>query len=185
MMKKDTRNGQLLFRGLTITFGLCVTMLMASCLYTEPVFTEGFAEVDESIAGVWVAEADAGDPRTNQFVVCAPIDNNRYLLHHPARDANSFYYEARPILGREGTLLQLRILATFSGGVPKPDSEVFTLVWLQPRSEDRLLVRALAPGSLLDPKNPREVASYLEDPERDWNDLFGEGIEYRKVLKSK
>ena len=57
---------------------------LTGCLFKEPVFTEGFSNVDGALGGVWVADDEHGDPRETEFAVSAPLDEDRYVLHHPA-----------------------------------------------------------------------------------------------------
>ena len=120
-----------------------IAVLQSSCHFEAPVFTDNFAKADGSLNGVWLAQDEEGDPRSAQYAVCARIDAERYLLHHPARGSDSFYYEARPVKRRGRTLLQLRVLTTFKGGVPSVGSNLHTLLWIEQREGDRLHVRAL------------------------------------------
>lgn len=68
---------------------------LTGCLFKEPVFTEDFSKVDGALGGVWVADDEHGDPRETEFAVCAPLDDDGYVLHHPAGGRDGIYYEAR------------------------------------------------------------------------------------------
>ena len=157
-----------------------LTSLLSSCLFKEPAFTENFAKTGDTLTGVWITEEN-GDPRKSQYAVCVPIDESRYLLHHPARSEDSFYYEARPVKRRDRTLLQLRVLSTFKDGVPKPGSEIFTLLWIQTQEDGRLSVRAAGGDGGLSGLPPGEARKALEDPSSDWDKLFDEAREYRRL----
>ena len=165
---------------LTTTSMIGLTLLLSSCLYTKPVFTEDFTQIEESLTGVWVTE-EKGDPRTIQYAVCVPIDDDRYLLHHPARSQDSFYYEARTVKRRDRTLLQLRVLSTFKGGPPKPESKKFTLLWIQPQADGSLLMRPADGKSSLSRMTAAEARKILEDPSSDWDTLFGQADAYRRL----
>lgn len=152
-----------------------------ACLFKEAVFKEGFANADPALGGVWATEGDNGDPRKMEFAVCAPLDDGRYLLHHPSGGKDGIYYEARPLKVRERNLLQLRIVATFSEGVPKADADRYTLVWLEKaEGEQSLRIRALGGDGIKD-KGPAEVRKLLEDPASDWSKFFGEPTIFRRL----
>ena len=101
-----------------------------ACLFKEPVFSDGFAKADASLAGVWATDGEDGDPRKIAFAVCASLDDERCILHHPAGEKDGLYYEARPLTVRGRSLLQLRVLASFADGLPSPDAERYTLIWI-------------------------------------------------------
>jgi hypothetical protein len=155
--------------------------LLSGCLFKEPVFTEGFSKVDPALGGVWAADGENGDPRKMEFAVCAPLDDERYLLHSPASGKDGIYYEARPLKIRERTLLQLRVLASFSDGLPKADAERYTLVWIEREADGPALrVRALG-GEAVKDKQPVAVRKLIEDPTSDWSKLFGEPMTFRRL----
>ena len=107
-----------------------LTFSLGACLLREPVFTEGFAKTNARLGGVWAMDGEEGDPRKMEFAVCAPLDEERYILHHPMGEKGGLYYEARPLMIRDRLLMQLRILASFTGGIPKADVERYTLIWI-------------------------------------------------------
>ena len=146
----------------------------SACLFTEPVFTEGFAKVDASLGGVWAMDGDEGDPRKMEFAVCAPLDDERYILHHPTREKDGIYYEARPLIIRDRMLMQLRILASFGSGIPKADVERYTLIWIEKDADgQKLRVRSLGGDGVKD-KTPAQIRKALETQSTDWSKLFGE-----------
>ncbi len=154
-------------------------VFLASCHFDDAVFTEDLAKVDGSLSGIWITHEKAHDPRTAQFALCVPIDGDRCLLHHPARGSDSFYYEARPVNCRDRTLLQLRVLSTFKGGAPDPASKRFTLLWVERKAGDRLVVRAIDGKGSLSGISPAEARKALTDPTSDWEAFFDDGQEYR------
>lgn len=163
-----------------LLFGL-LSLFVCACHFKEPVFTEGFAKADSSLAGVWAHDGDDGDPRTMEFAVCAPIDDGRYVLNYPANNKDGTYYEARSILVRERIILQLRLLATFNGGMPKADDARFTLVWLEKDAEgQKIRVRALE-GEALKGKSPADLRKELESAASEWGKLFGEGAVFHRL----
>lgn len=152
-----------------------------ACLFKEPVFTAGFSKADAALGGVWATEGENGDPRKVEFAVFAPLDDERYLLSHPAATKDALYYEARPLKVRERSLLQLRVLATFGEGIPKPDEARYTLAWLEKaEGAQSLRVRALGGDGIKD-KSPAEVKKLLEDPASDWSKFFGEATTFRRL----
>lgn len=147
---------------------------LSACLFREPVFTEGFAKINPRLGGVWAMEGDEGDPRKMEFAVCAPLDGERYILHHPMGEKGGLYYEARPLIIRDRMLMQLRILASFAGGIPKADVERYTLIWIEKDTDaQKLRVRALGGDGVKD-KTPAEIRKALETPSTDWSKLFGD-----------
>lgn len=157
----------------------CFALLLTSCLFKEPVFTEGFSKVDEELAGVWVVDGENGDPRKTEFAVCVPLDAERYLLHYPAGEKGGFYYEARPLEIRGRTLLQLRTLATFSDGLPKADAGRHTLLWID-SDPSGFSVRALG-GEGVKGKEPAAIRKLIEDSTGDWSQLFGDAMTFRRL----
>ena len=162
-------------------FALALALLLSSCLYREPVFTEEFAKVDDRLTGVWVTHDKPGDPRTCQYAVCVPLDEDRYLLHHPARSQDSFYYEARPLKRRDRTLLQLRVLSTFKGGPPDLNSKRFTLLWVQKQGDGGVLVRAADGKGPLAGMTSIQAQEALEDLSSDWEAFFDQGRSYLRL----
>lgn len=152
-----------------------------ACLFKEPVFTEGFAKTDAALGGVWATEAEDGDLRKIEFAVCAPLDEGRYMLHHPSGEKSGIYYEARPLVIRGRSLLQLRVLASFSDGLPKADAERYTLVWIEKEPDGRKLrLRSLGGDGVKD-KGPAQVRKALETQSTDWGKLFGEPVVFHRL----
>ena len=151
-----------------------------ACLFKEPIFSEGFAKTDAALGGVWATDGDEGDPRKIEFAVCAPLDDGRYILHYPSGEKGGLYYEAKPLVIRERTLLQLRVLATFSDGIPKADAERYTLVWIEKEAEGKLRVRSLGGDGVKD-KTPPQIRKALETQSTDWGKLFGEPSAFHRL----
>lgn len=170
-------------------FLLMLAALLSGCLFNEPifkdglgeaVFRDGLAKADPSLAGVWATDDGSGDPRKIEFAVCAPLESGAYLLHHPAGKKDGIYYEARPLKIRERTLMQLRVIATFDGGVPKTDTERYTLIWLEKDAAGQTIrVRALG-GEGVKEKGPAQVKALLEKADSEWPALFGDAETFRR-----
>ncbi len=160
-----------------VTRFLFLAMLVFSlgaCRFQEPVFTDGFAKTNPRFGGVWAMEGEERDPRKMDFAVCVPLDEERYILHYPTREKDGMYYEAKPLMIRDRLLMQLRILASFSGGIPKADVERYTLIWIEKDADgQRLHVRALGGDGVKD-KTPAQIRTAIETPSTDWGKLFGE-----------
>ena len=151
-----------------------------ACLLKEPVFTDGFAKTDDTIAGVW-AQGDGGDPQKPELALIVPLDETHYVLHYPTTEKGGIYFEARPLVIRERTVLQLRALATLSDGIPKADTERYTLVWIEKEADaNKLRVRALTNASVKG-KTPAEIRQALEAPSGDWSKFFGEPAVFQRV----
>lgn len=154
---------------------------MTGCLFKDPVFSEGFSKTDGGLGGVWASEGENGDPRKTEFAVCAPLDEDRYILHHPSGGKDGIYYEARPIQVRGRNVLQLRALISFGDGLPKADAERYTLLWIERDASGLgLRVRALGGEGVKD-KGATEVRKLLEDPASDWTKLFGDPMTFRRL----
>jgi len=153
----------------------------SACLLKEPVFSDGFAKADASLGGVWASDGEDGDSRKIEFAVCAPLDDTHYVLHHPAGEKGGLYYEARPLTVRGHALLQVRVIASFADGLPKADSERYTLLWIA--SEDggeKLSVRTLN-GDRVKEKSPAQIRKELEADGTDWGKLFGEPAVFHRL----
>jgi len=163
-----------------------VTLMVGSltgCLFKDAVFEQGFSKLDPALGGVWVSDGKDGDPRKMEFAVCAPFDDDHYVLNHPSTEKGSLFYEARLVKVRDRSLLQLRLLASFNDGLPKADAERYTLVWIEKDSAGAgLKVRSLG-GEGVKEKGAAEIRRLLEAPATDWNSLFGEPIIFRKIWK--
>ncbi len=163
-----------------------LVMLMAGavtgCLFKEPVFEKGFQNVDPALAGVWATVVEGGDPRETEFAVCAPVDETRSIINYPAGSKDALYFEARALEVHGRSLLQLRILASFSEGLPKPDAQRYTLLWVEKEAGGaNLRVRALKGDGEAVKKGPAEVKRLLEDPGTDWLPLFDDAIQFRRL----
>ncbi|NNM29874.1 MAG: hypothetical protein HKO57_10145 [Akkermansiaceae bacterium] len=170
-----------MIRSLCIASTVGLALLLGSCLWKEPVFTEDFSKVDEGLEGVWFSKDGDDDPRDGSFAICMRIDEDRYLLHHPAREDDGIYYEARPLKRQGRTLLQLRILGTFEDGGVKPETARFVLLWVQPQADGSMVVRLPDGEDDLEKMTPAEFRKRLEDPAHDWEKFFGEGTAYRRI----
>ena len=152
-----------------------------ACLLKEPVFTEGFAKTDATLGGVWAGEGDEGDPRKTELAMCAPLDEGRYVLHYPTSEKGGVYFEARPVLIRDRTVLQLRALATLSDGLAPAGSERYTLFWIEKEADGKKLrIRALS-GDAVKGKTPAAIRKELETASSDWAKLFGEPATFHRV----
>ena len=163
---------------------ILVTVLacaLTACLFKEAIYEKGFSKIDLGLSGVWVAEGKDGDPRKMEFAVCAALDDDRYVLHHPSGEKGGIYYEARLLKIRDHSLLQLRVLAKFSDGLPKADAARYTLAWIEKDAAgSSIRVRALG-GEGVKEKGSAEVKRLLELPTADWNSLFGEAMVFRRL----
>jgi hypothetical protein len=151
---------------------------LSSCLFKEPVYSGGFLKIDAALGGVWVAEPKDGDLRKLEFAVVAPLDEDRYVVHHPSREKDGIYYEGRLLKVRERSLMQLRLLATFDGGLPKADAERYTLLWIEKDPKGPVRVRSMG-GEGVKGKGPAEVKQLLDNSAVDWSSLFGEPMVFR------
>ena len=152
-----------------------------ACLLKEPVFTEGFAKTDAALGGVWAADSDEGDPRKVELAMCAPLDEGRYVLHYPTSEKGGMYFEAKPLLIRDRTVLQLRALATLSDGIAKADTERYTLIWIEKEADGKKLrIRALS-GDAVKGKTPAAIRKELEAQSADWAKLFGEPVMFHRL----
>jgi hypothetical protein len=101
-------------------------------------------------------------------------------LQHPVREKDGFYYEARPVKRGDRMLLQLRVLGSLQKGAPPKDAKKYTMLWLEPKLGDSLSVRVLKTASS---RRLPDIRQKLEDPESDWEKLFGEGKVFRRLTK--
>ncbi len=152
-----------------------------ACVFKEPIFTEGFAKTDATLGGVWATDGEDGDSRKIEFAVCAPLDDGRYILHHPSGEKAGLYYEARPLVIRERTVLQLRVIASFNDGLPSGDAERYTLVWIEKEADGKKLrIRALGGDGVKD-KTPAAIRKALETQSSDWGKFFGDPAIFHRL----
>ena len=85
-------------------------ILLASCLFKDPVFTDGFVKTDDSITGVWVMEEED----EAELAACFKVDDSHYVLHYPAREKDGVYYSMQPLKVRDRDLLQVQALGTLN-----------------------------------------------------------------------
>lgn len=157
---------------------------LSACLFKQPVFKEGFLKIDPALGGVWVSEDKDGDQRKLEFAVCAPLDEDRCLLHSPAAAKGGIYYEARMLKVRDRVLLQLRLLATYDEGLPKAEADLYTLLWLEGDLKGAAVkVRALD-GKAIEGKGPDDIKQLLESASEDWSHLFGDAMVYRRLKEN-
>jgi hypothetical protein len=157
-------------------------LLLASCLFKDPVFSDGFAKTDDSIVGVWVAEDAADDPEKAELAACFKVDDMKYMLHYPAREKDGVYFALQPLKLRDRDLLQVQALGTLKDGAVKPgDTEVFTLVWIEKAASGKIIAHPL--NGKLEKKGPAAVRKLLEDPASDWNELFVEPVTFERITK--
>ena len=124
--------------------GLVLPVILSSCLFKDPVFTEGFAKTDDSIVGVWTDDETADDPAKTELAACFKVDESNYMLHYPARDKDGMYFAAQPLKVNGRELLQLRGLGTLTNRPVKPgDKEVYTLLWIEKQADGSLKIRPL------------------------------------------
>lgn len=157
-------------------------LLLTSCVFEKPVFTTGFSKVDASLGGVWVTSEKDQDPRKQQFAVFAPLDEERWLLQYPAGAVDDgMAFEARAIQVGGRVVLQLRAIASFAEGLPKPDAKIFTLLWVEKqKAPDMLQVRALD-GDISNTQTPEALRALLEEPSAKWESFFGEPMLFRRL----
>jgi hypothetical protein len=156
--------------------------LLSSCLFTEPVFEKGFGKTDPSLAGVWATNDKPKDPRKTEFVVCTEM-SDRLMIHYPAgpgSDGGGIYYEARSVSLHGRRLLQLRLMATFKEGLPSPSDKSWTLLWLEPKGKDTMMVRSLKGEEGINP-DPATVRRALEGSAEDWESRFGEPQKFERL----
>ena len=163
-----------------LLFVTALAIGLSACLFKEPVFTSGFGKVDASLAGVWMAEGEDGDPRERQFAVVTVI-GDAYLLHYPVNDKGAIYYEARPVKAGERELLQVRVAASFEDGIPGKDVPIYNILWLKKdAAADSFSVRTLKHEG---PQTESAAAAKkaLEDKGGDWEKLFGEAVVFKRL----
>jgi hypothetical protein len=157
-----------------------VCLSLTSCLFKEPVFTNGFGAVDPALGGVWMAEGEGGDPRERDFAVVAAIGNDSYMLHYPVAHKGGSYFEARPVKVRDKDLWQVRLIVTYDDGLPNKDTPVYTVLWVEKTGDGKMSVRALKGEGPLT-AGPAEARKALENKAADWNAIFGEAQVFTRL----
>ena len=161
-------------------FCLSLLVLLASCLFKEPVFTSGFSKIDGSLTGLWQIQEGDNSGKADT-AVCLPLDDERYLLHYPANDEKGgMYHELRPLRLRDRDVLQVRSLGTVKGEAPDANDEKYTVVWLEKKSATEMNVRALK-GAGAERRGAAATRRLLEDPAADWQNLFGDAVIFKRL----
>lgn len=175
---RQIRNMKILAR---LVMFVALACSFTACLLKEPVFSEGFAKTDSALGGVWAQEGDEGDPRKTEFAMCAPLDEGSYVLHYPTSEKGGIYFEAKPVVIRDRTVLQLRALATLRDGIAPAGSERYTLVWIEKEADgQKVRIRAIR-GESVKGKSPADIRKALETESTDWGKLFGEAAVFQRL----
>lgn len=150
-----------------------LTTSLTSCLFQEPVFTEGFTQADSSLAGVYVGADETGDPRGNEFAVLAPFGKDTFMLHYPVGTKGSSYFEVKPLEISGKDLWQVKLVATYEDGLPKKDAPIYNVLLVDKSAEGKISIRVL--------KNEGDhtasaaaTKKSLSEKSPDWEKLFGE-----------
>ena len=160
-----------------------VPLILSSCLFKDPVFTEGFAKTDDGIVGVWKIEQDANTDLEAELAACFKVDESNYMLHYPANKKDGIYFAAQPLKVNGRDLLQLRGLGTLVNRPVKPgDKEVYTLVWIEKLADGSFKVRPLKGD--LGQKTPAEVRALIENKETKWEETFADPEVFKRIQPS-
>ncbi len=150
---------------------------LSSCIYEKPVFTRGFTRPDSAWNGLWQTRTQEGKRQVAAFV---PVDGKRSLLHYPA-GPEGWYFEAESLHIRGRRLMQLKILAGPGAKIPAADGDNYTVLWIEPRADGSLSVRALDGGAVVRKGlYPQLLRKYLAAPESDWHKIFGPAMVFTK-----
>ena len=164
--------------------GLVLPVILSSCLFKDPVFTEGFTKTDDSIVGVWTDDEGTDDPAKTELAACFKVDESNYMLHYPARDKDGMYFAAQPLKVNGRELLQLRGLGTLTHRPVKPgDKEVYTLLWIEKQAEGSLKIRPLKGD--LEQKTTAEVRKLIEDKGTKLEEIFVDPKVFKRIPSSK
>lgn len=128
------------FRLLTLAF---LSLALSSCLFREPVFTEGFIKADSSVAGVYFTDDESGDERSREFAVLAPMGESSFMLNYPAGAKGGSYFEVKPLQVNGNDIWQIHLTATFEDGLPQKDTPTYTLLLVEKAGEGKLTIRPL------------------------------------------
>ena len=163
--------------------GTVLPLILSSCLFKDPVFTEGFSKTDDSLVGVWKVEEGADDPAKAELAACFKVDESNFMLHYPAREKDGMYFAAQPLKVNGRDLLQLRGLGTLENRpVKSGDEDVYTLVWIAKQADGSLKVRPLK-GDLGE-KSPAEVRKMIEDKGAKWEEIFEDPQVFKRIPSS-
>ncbi len=170
-------------KAISLLIACGLPLLLGSCLFTDPVFTEGFAKTDDSLTGVWVMEEEMADMTKADLAACFRVDETHHVLHYPAREKNGVYYSMQPLKVRDRDLLQLHVLGTLTDRPVRPgDKEAYTLLWIEKVAAGRINVHP-PHGSKIEKTPVSEVRKMLADPRGDWNAIFGEPKAFKRISK--
>ena len=162
---------------------ILLPMVLSSCLFKDPVFTEGFAKTDDSIVGVWTVDEGADDPAKAELAACFKVDESNYMLHYPASDKDGMYFAAQPLKVNGRDLLQLRGLGSLNDRPVKPgDKEVYTLLWIEKEANGSLKIRPLKGD--LEQKTTTEVRKLIEDKGTKWEEIFVDPKVFKRIPSS-
>ena len=167
----------------SVLLATVLPVILSSCLFKDPVFTEGFAKTDDSLVGVWTLEEGADDPAKAELAAFFKVDETNFMLHYPAREKDGMYFAAQPLKVNGRDLLQLRGLGTLVNRPVKPgDKEVYTLVWIEKQADGSLKVRPLKGD--LGQKTTAEVRKMIEDKGAKWEEIFVDPKVFKRIQPS-
>lgn len=153
-------------------------LALSSCIFKEAVFKDGFAKPDGSLSGAWKIDEGNNDDKT-ETALCFLFEADRYLIHYPAMVKNGCYFEARQLKVRDRDLLQLRAFGTAEGKMPGKDDEVWNLAWIAEKKPGQIALRVINDDTKK--LGPEGMRKFLEAPESDWNEVFGEAAVFKKT----
>jgi hypothetical protein len=105
---------------------ITATFLLVGCQYESPLTKEHNIAVDPSVLGMWELVPDKDDKvQQDERLMILKFSDTEYLVHYPVGGNDEAYY--RGYLIKIGGLLciQLQIIGTDDGPLPKDEKKLF------------------------------------------------------------
>ena len=101
-------------------------LLLAGCEYESPLTKEHTIAVDSALLGLWEPVPDEGDePKQDERMMILKYSDTEYLIHYPPRGNDEVYYRGYPIKIDGVSCVQLQIIGTDGGPLPKDEKDLF------------------------------------------------------------
>lgn len=156
-------------------------LLVAGCEYQEPLSGNQGLPLDESAIGLWEAMPEKiNQAPPKEYLLALKISPTEYLVHYKM-ESDSMYFRAYPIKIGNISCLQLQLIGTSSGPVPKNEPQY--QVALYTIKGDELSIRMMN-TSIVSPKlgsaEMREV--FIKNQTK--AELFREPGKFKRAKKS-
>ncbi|MBN1675486.1 MAG: hypothetical protein JXR37_30880 [Kiritimatiellae bacterium] len=166
-------------RRLALALSGIALLLAAGCEYQVPITDKHVIPVDGQIVGLWAALPGKGHgPKGKERLLVLPYGDTQYIVQYPVGE-EAMYFRAYPVKIGERSCVQLELLGSLKGPVPKKERKYHVVAYSL--AGDLLQVQILN-TELIDPKIrdsealKNRIQKHKKDPA-----LFRHGAQFRRL----